>query len=88
MRQKSVDRALTVAVVRRLPTASRLIPQCILTTTVYMGSSIVSPATLLISAQFGVSTVAATLPLSLFVAGYAVGPLILAPVRAHGSTLR
>jgi len=48
----------------------------LLTTSVYMGSSIVSPGIPLIAEYFGVGTVTATLALTLFVIGYGVGPMI------------
>lgn len=48
----------------------------LLTTSVYMGSSIVSPGIPLIAEQFNVGHVAATLALTLFVLGYAIGPMI------------
>lgn len=48
----------------------------LLTTSVYMGSSIVSPGIPLIAEQFHVGRVPATLVLTLFVLGYAIGPMI------------
>ncbi|UZJ54149.1 hypothetical protein CBS101457_003469 [Exobasidium rhododendri] len=48
----------------------------LLTTSVYMGSSIVSPGIPLIAEYFGVGRVPATLALTLFVLGYGVGPMI------------
>jgi DHA1 family multidrug resistance protein-like MFS transporter len=48
----------------------------LLTTSVYMGSSIVSPGIPLIAETFGVGRVTATLALTLFVLGYGVGPMI------------
>jgi len=53
---------------------------CLLTTSVYIGSSIYSAGTQSVMKTFGVSQVAATLGLSLFVAGYGVGPMIWAPM--------
>ncbi|KAK3626500.1 GTPase-activating protein [Elasticomyces elasticus] len=53
---------------------------CLLTTSVYIGSSIYSAGTQSVSGIFGVSTVAATLGLSLFVAGYGLGPMIWSPM--------
>lgn len=46
---------------------------CLLTTSVYIGSAIYTPGIPYISQEFGVGTVTATLGLSLFVFGYAVG---------------
>lgn len=43
---------------------------CLITISVYSGSSIVSPAIMQVMEQFGVAQVPATLTLSLFVAGY------------------
>ncbi|KAK0927939.1 GTPase-activating protein [Friedmanniomyces endolithicus] len=53
---------------------------CLLTTSVYIGSSIYSAGTESVAATFGVSTVAATLGLSLFVAGYGLGPMLWSPM--------
>jgi DHA1 family multidrug resistance protein-like MFS transporter len=47
----------------------------LLTTSVYMGSSIVSPGIPLLAEQFHVGEVPATLSLTLFVLGYAIGPV-------------
>lgn len=52
----------------------------LITISVYMGSSIVSPAVQEISGVFGIGQVTATLTLSLFVVGYGVGPLFLSPI--------
>ncbi|KAK6908285.1 hypothetical protein I203_102286 [Kwoniella mangroviensis CBS 8507] len=49
----------------------------ILTTTVYIGSAIYSPALEQASEYFDVSTTVGSLGISLFVAGYGVGPLFL-----------
>lgn len=51
-----------------------------MTTSIYMGSSIVSPAIPEIAAYFGVGTPVAALSVSLFVFGYAVGPMFLSPI--------
>lgn len=51
-----------------------------LTLSVYIGSAIYSPGIGEIAAQFGVSSVAATLGLTLFVVGYGVGPMFLSPL--------
>lgn len=53
---------------------------CLLTTSVYIGSSIYSAGTDNVAEIFGVSKVAATLGLTLFVAGYGTGPMIFAPM--------
>lgn len=51
-----------------------------LTFAVYIGSAIYTAGLLDIVASFNVSTVAATLGLTLFVAGYGLGPMIWAPL--------
>ena len=53
---------------------------CLLTLSVYIGSAIYSPGIKLVMAEYDVSQVAATLGLSLFVLGYALGPMIWAPM--------
>ncbi|OQO12309.1 hypothetical protein B0A48_02951 [Cryoendolithus antarcticus] len=53
---------------------------CLLTTSIYIGSSIYSAGTESVMATFGVSQVAATLGLCLFVAGYGIGPMLWAPM--------
>jgi DHA1 family multidrug resistance protein-like MFS transporter len=53
---------------------------CLLTFSVYIGSAIYSAGTEEITQVFGVSQVAATLGLTLFVAGYGLGPMIWAPM--------
>ena len=53
---------------------------CLITTFVYMGSSIVSPATQLIMDEFHVGQPVAALSLSLFVWGYGLGPCLLSPL--------
>ncbi|MCJ1324732.1 hypothetical protein MMC10_001394 [Thelotrema lepadinum] len=53
---------------------------CLLTTSVYIGSAIYSAGELGVVSQFGVSRVAATLGLTVFVAGYGVGPMLWAPM--------
>ncbi|KAI9050926.1 hypothetical protein LZ554_005038 [Drepanopeziza brunnea f. sp. 'monogermtubi'] len=49
---------------------------CLLTFSIYIGSAIYSAGTQGVMERFGVSQVAATLGLTLFVAGYGVGPMI------------
>lgn len=53
---------------------------CFLTFSVYIGSAIYSAGIMGVMETFGVSQVAATLGLTLFVAGYAVGPMVWAPM--------
>ncbi|KAK4692446.1 MFS transporter, DHA1 family, multidrug resistance protein, partial [Lecanoromycetidae sp. Uapishka_2] len=53
---------------------------CLLTFSVYIGSAIYSAGTESIVKDFGVSQVKATLGLTLFVAGYGLGPMIWAPM--------
>lgn len=53
---------------------------CFLTFSVYIGSAIYSAGTLGVMEHFGVSQVAATLGLTLFVAGYGIGPMLWAPM--------
>jgi DHA1 family multidrug resistance protein-like MFS transporter len=50
------------------------------TLAVYMGSSIYSPSTTAVQEKFGVSTIAASLGLALYVLGYGIGPLIFSPI--------
>lgn len=51
-----------------------------LTFGVYIGSAIYTPGIETVTMEFGVSRVAATLGLTLFVAGYGVGPMIWSPM--------
>ncbi|KAK8196736.1 GTPase-activating protein, partial [Zalaria obscura] len=53
---------------------------CLLTTGIYIGSSIYTPGLQTVEQRFGVSQVAGTLGLTLFVAGYGVGPMLWAPM--------
>jgi multidrug resistance protein len=53
---------------------------CLLTTSVYIGSAIFSAGIESVVKDFGVSQVAATLGLCLFVAGYGIGPMLWAPM--------
>lgn len=48
---------------------------CLLTFSIYIGSAIFSAGILDIEREFGVSQVAAILGLTLFVAGYGLGPV-------------
>ncbi|KAJ9123137.1 hypothetical protein QFC22_001330 [Naganishia vaughanmartiniae] len=53
---------------------------CLITTSVYSGSSVYSPGIPEAMQYFGVAQVPATLGLSLFVVGYGLGPLFLSPL--------
>lgn len=53
---------------------------CLLTFSVYIGSAIYTAGILGVSEAFGVSRVAATLGLTLFVLGYGVGPMLWSPM--------
>ncbi|TIA62339.1 putative caffeine resistance protein 5 [Aureobasidium pullulans] len=53
---------------------------CLLTTSIYIGSSIYSAGEQQITMVFGVSTVVATIGLTPFVAGYGLGPMIRSPM--------
>ncbi|THX81932.1 putative caffeine resistance protein 5 [Aureobasidium pullulans] len=53
---------------------------CLLTTSIYIGASIYSAGEQQITMVFGVSTVVATIGLTLFVAGYGLGPTIWSPM--------
>ena len=53
---------------------------CLLTFSVYIGSAIYSAGTESVVMDFGVSETKATLGLTLFVAGYGLGPMIWAPM--------
>uniref|UniRef100_A0A060T9K8 ARAD1D12694p n=1 Tax=Blastobotrys adeninivorans TaxID=409370 RepID=A0A060T9K8_BLAAD len=55
----------------------------VLTVSIYMGSSIYTPGEDQMAADFNVSLVVATLPLSLFVLGYGIGPMIFSPLSEH-----
>ncbi|EXJ68716.1 uncharacterized protein A1O5_08510 [Cladophialophora psammophila CBS 110553] len=61
---------------------------CLLTFSVYIGSSIYTAGILDVSEVFGVSRVAATLGLTLFVLGYGVGPMFLSPLSELPQTGR
>lgn len=49
---------------------------CLLTWSVYIGSAIYTPGLETVTKQFGVSQVKGTLGLTLFVAGYGIGPMV------------
>ncbi|CAK7898518.1 multidrug resistance protein 1 [[Candida] anglica] len=50
-----------------------------LTTSVYMGAGIYTPGIDELMSDWGLSRVMATLPLTLFVIGYGIGPMVLSP---------
>lgn len=58
---------------------------CLLTFSVYIGSAIYSAGVMDVSRVFKVSEVAALLGLTLFVGGYAVGPMVWAPMSESKS---
>lgn len=51
-----------------------------LTFAIYIGSALYAPGIQDISQKFGISTVAASLGITMFVLGYATGPMILSPL--------
>ncbi|KAJ4350693.1 GTPase-activating protein [Ascochyta clinopodiicola] len=53
---------------------------CFLTFSVYIGSAIYTPGLMGVMADFGVAQVPATLGLTLYVAGYGLGPIIWSPM--------
>ncbi|TFK54035.1 MFS transporter [Heliocybe sulcata] len=53
---------------------------CLLTFSVYIGSSIYSAGSEDLATEFGISQIAATLGLTTFVLGYGVGPMFLSPL--------
>jgi len=53
---------------------------CFLTFSVYIGSAIYTPGLMDVMADFGVAQVPATLGLTLYVAGYGLGPIIWSPM--------
>ncbi|KAJ9602705.1 GTPase-activating protein [Cladophialophora chaetospira] len=61
---------------------------CFLTFSVYIGSAIYTAGIMDVSKVFGVSRVAATLGLTLFVVGYGVGPMFLSPLSELPQTGR
>lgn len=54
-----------------------------LTTIVYMGAAIYTPGIDQIMDEFNISQTVATLPLSLFVIGYGIGPLMFSPMSEN-----
>jgi len=61
---------------------------CLLTFSVYIGSAIYTPGIVSVSETFGVSRVAATLGLTLFVLGYGSGPMLWSPMSEIPQTGR
>ncbi|KAA8899664.1 hypothetical protein TRICI_006321 [Trichomonascus ciferrii] len=55
----------------------------ILTISIYIGSSVYVPGIDQVMEEFDVSRTAAYLPLSLFVVGYGIGPMIFSPLSEH-----
>lgn len=55
----------------------------VLTTSVYMGAAIYTPGVEEIKEKFHISTTVASLPLSLFVIGYGLGPMVWSPFSEH-----
>lgn len=53
---------------------------CLLTFSVYIGSAIFTPGVPEVMQEFHISVVATTLGLTLFVAGYGLGPLLWSPM--------
>ncbi|KAI5968164.1 uncharacterized protein KGF55_000011 [Candida pseudojiufengensis] len=51
-----------------------------MTTSVYMGSAIYTPGILDIMNKFEIGQIVATLPLTLFVVGYGIGPIFFSPL--------
>ncbi|TVY82790.1 Polyamine transporter [Lachnellula suecica] len=60
--------------------ARHIIPVALLCLSVTAGSSMITPGTFAIAYKFQVSHTAALLPLSLFVLGLAMGPMLAAPI--------
>lgn len=54
-----------------------------LTTSVYLGSAIYTPAIEQIKEELGVSQTVAMLPLTLFVVGYGIGPMVFSPLSEN-----
>ncbi|CAH6720090.1 fluconazole resistance protein 1 [[Candida] jaroonii] len=56
---------------------------CFLTTVVYMSSAIFTPGIESMTEDLGVTRVKATLPLTMFVIGYGIGPMFLSPLSEN-----
>ncbi|KAK6463719.1 multidrug resistance [Scheffersomyces coipomensis] len=54
-----------------------------LTTIVYMGSAIYTPGVTQIMEEFNISQTTATLPLTMFVIGYGLGPMVFSPMSEN-----
>ena len=54
-----------------------------LTVSVYMGSAIYTPGLEEIRADFGIGRIEGTLPLTLFVIGYGIGPMVFSPMSEN-----
>ncbi|CUM65831.1 uncharacterized protein PRCAT00003480001 [Priceomyces carsonii] len=54
-----------------------------LTISVYMGSAIYTPGIDILIEDLGISRVKATLPLSMFVIGYGIGPMVFSPMSEN-----
>ncbi|KAK6454750.1 multidrug resistance protein 6 benomyl/methotrexate resistance protein [Scheffersomyces xylosifermentans] len=59
-----------------------------LTVSVYMGSAMYTPGIPQIMEEFHIGQVAATLPLSLFVIGYGLGPMVFSPMSENAAVGR
>ncbi|KAA8916747.1 hypothetical protein TRICI_001103 [Trichomonascus ciferrii] len=55
----------------------------LLTASIYMGSAIYTPGVLNVMDEFDISLTVGYLPLSLFVVGYGLGPMIFSPLSEH-----
>ncbi|KAI0339259.1 MFS general substrate transporter [Trametopsis cervina] len=53
---------------------------CLLTFSIYIGSAIYAPGIVDITEKFGISSVAASLGITMFVLGYGIGPMFLSPL--------
>lgn len=53
---------------------------CLLTFSVYIGSAIYSPGVIDVTQKFHISPIAARLGMSLYVAGYGLGPMLWSPL--------
>lgn len=60
-----------------------MIAVAILTTSIYMGSSIFTPGIPDMMVELNTTRVKAVLPLTVFVLGYGLGPMILSPLSEH-----
>lgn len=65
-----------------------VIQVCFLTLESVMGSALYSPSTGLLKDEFGISSELALLPMALFIIGFAVGPIVLAPMSENPSVGR